>query len=72
MKTLLMVFVLLVGGCDTTPPAALKPVIVHLVISYTPDKEIDRIFLTKEQALAYIEDYKESHDYFYEAETLNP
>lgn len=55
-------------------PASDKPhaVTVHLVISYTPDKQIERVFLTEEQAIAYIKAYEASHDYYYEAEVLTP
>jgi hypothetical protein len=46
------------------------PVTVYLVIAYTPDKQIERVFRTQDQAIAYIKTYEASHDYYCEAEVL--
>ncbi len=44
---------------------------LHLVVSYSPEKRIERIFDCKDKAYAYIETYKENHEYFYEKGDLN-
>lgn len=44
---------------------------LHLVVSYSPEKRIERIFDCKDKAFTYIETYKENHEYFYEKGDLN-
>jgi predicted component of type VI protein secretion system len=56
-------------GCSSNPPVS-TPAVVHLVISYRPDRYVERIFRDKASAIAYIEEYKANHDYFYEEAVL--
>lgn len=73
MKNVLCIM-LLIGGFvfageivkqDTTPP-----ITVYMVRNGDTDRTIHRVFLTEKAAKRYVNDYKESHAYEYEAVLL--
>lgn len=65
---------LLMNGCMSPPALSVhqSPLTVYLIISYTPDKQIERVFATKKQATDYIAAFSNAHDYSYEELILEP
>jgi hypothetical protein len=39
---------------------------VHLVVQNNPERRIEKVFFSKQEALGYISEYKDNHDYSYE------
>ncbi len=58
-KLFIFSFLIFLLGCSSNPT-------VYTVCSNKPDKCIERIFKTRTAAEKYIENYKDSHDYYCE------